>query len=423
MVALVGFLILILMIVFLSTRKFSVHFCLVVLPIVGALICGAGIAEIGDFVKAGISSIHGTAVMLTFAVLFFGTLFDAGMFTPIINRILKVSKGDPLKVCLGTAVIATLSSLDGSAATTYLITCTAMIPLFTQLGMRITSLAAITGLCAGVMNMTPWGGPTMRAATVLEMDVADFFSNMIPTMLFGLVVVYLITVLIGLGERKRVGIQSDSEIRIEEENQITWKLYFNWGMTVLAIFCLVRSILPTSTVFVILYPIVLTVNYPDLNKQKETIKRQAPSAITTASIIFSAGVFTGIMKNAGFIEAMSNAIASHIPVGGSALLPLIVALCSIPLSLCLDPDSIYYGVLPVIISIGAGFGISGQSIATAMLLGGYTVATSIAPLTGATWVLVSESGLELTQHQKRTIPWAFVVTGGMALFSLIFGII
>ena len=38
--------------------------------------------------------------MLMFAILYFGIMIDSGLFDPVISRILKFVKGDPLKLLL-----------------------------------------------------------------------------------------------------------------------------------------------------------------------------------------------------------------------------------------------------------------------------------------------------------------------------------
>ena len=50
-----------------------------------------------DYMGKGLSSIVATGVMFIFAILFFSTCSDAGVFDPIINRILKFTGEDPVK--------------------------------------------------------------------------------------------------------------------------------------------------------------------------------------------------------------------------------------------------------------------------------------------------------------------------------------
>ena len=85
---------------------------------------------------------------------------------------MRVVHGDPVKIVVGTAVLALLVSLDGDGSTTYMITIAAMLPLYQRLGMRRIILACVTMLAGGVMNILPWGGPTARAASALRSTAA-----------------------------------------------------------------------------------------------------------------------------------------------------------------------------------------------------------------------------------------------------------
>ena len=107
----------------------------------------------------GLSSIVATGVMFIFAILFFSTCSDAGVFDPIINRILKFTGEDPVKVCIGTFLIGCICHLDGSGATTFLIAIPACMPLFQKLKMNLWVEATIVALAAGIMNVMPGAAP------------------------------------------------------------------------------------------------------------------------------------------------------------------------------------------------------------------------------------------------------------------------
>lgn len=68
-----------------------------------------------------------------------------------------------------------LVALDGDGASTFLITISALLPVYKRLGMRPLVLAGVVCLGAGVMNMVPWGGPTARAMAALHLSSSDMF--------------------------------------------------------------------------------------------------------------------------------------------------------------------------------------------------------------------------------------------------------
>jgi CitMHS family citrate-Mg2+:H+ or citrate-Ca2+:H+ symporter len=187
------------------TKRLPALVALIVVPIVFGLLGGFG-AELGPMMLAGIKSLAPTGVMLMFAILYFGIMIDAGLFDPVVRKILKLVDGDPMKIVVGTAALAMFVSLDGDGATTYMITVSAMLPLYKRLGMSRLVLACVIMLAGGVFNILPWGGPTARAASALGVDVSEIFLPMILPMAVTVVWVLFVAYILGKKERKRVGV-------------------------------------------------------------------------------------------------------------------------------------------------------------------------------------------------------------------------
>lgn len=142
-----------------------------------------------------------------------------------------------------------------------------------------------------------------------------------------------------------------------------------------------------------------------------------------ASILFAAGCFTGILKGSGMMEAMGGTVQSFFPEQLGKQIPLLTGLLAMPASLLFDPDSFYFGILPLLSSTAETFGASSLEVGQAAILGQMTTGFPISPLTGSTFLLVGLAGVELGDHQKKTIPLAFLVTLVMLLVSVILGII
>src|SRR4051794_140268 len=111
--------------VLIMTKRMSALVALVIVPIVFGLLAGFG-ADLGGMMLDGITKLAPTGVMLMFAILYFGIMIDVGLFEPLVRRLVRVVHGDPVRVALGTAVLALLVSLDGDGSTTYMITTAAM---------------------------------------------------------------------------------------------------------------------------------------------------------------------------------------------------------------------------------------------------------------------------------------------------------
>jgi len=141
-----------------------------------------------------------------------------------------------------------------------------------------------------------------------------------------------------------------------------------------------------------------------------------------ASVLLAAGVFTGIMKGAGLTKAMTQVAVSFIPPEFASHIPVIIAVISMPLSLLFDPDSFYFGVLPVVAEVGKSLGVPIIQVGQAAIMGQMTTGFPISPLTPATFLLIGLTKIELGEHQKFTIPFTFATSIVMTIIAILTGL-
>ncbi|MFF2571654.1 CitMHS family transporter [Streptomyces sp. NPDC058084] len=211
MLTILGFAMIATFLVLIMMKKMSPIAALVLIPALFCVAVGQG-AQLGDYVIEGVGKLAPTAAMLMFAIVYFGVMIDVGLFDPIVRGILRFCKADPVRVVVGTAVLAAIVSLDGDGSTTFMITVSAMYPLYKRLGMSLVVMTGVAATANGVMNTLPWGGPTARAATALKLDAADIFVPMIPALGAGLLFVFVLAYVLGRRERKRIGYLSLDEV-------------------------------------------------------------------------------------------------------------------------------------------------------------------------------------------------------------------
>lgn len=432
MLALIGFLIIIVMMVLIFKSKALPAFCFAVLPIIGAFICGFNLTEISEFIGKGVGSTWQTAILFIFSVTYFGIMNDAGLFDKLVDGLVQKAGKNITLILLFTSIIAMIGHIDGAAATTYLITIPTMLPIYKKMKIRPTVLLLLCGAATGIMNLVPWGGPTIRAASTAGVDATELWIKMIPMQIFGLVALLAIAVFLGRVETKRIaklGLSMDTEteeIIAQKEADNSLKrpklLWFNLLFTLILIIALVRKWLPTYAVFMVGTIIVLAVNYPDPQLQQKRIQAHAPSSIMLTVTLLCAGVFLGIMTQSGMVLEMSTVLINALPVGLQRYLHYIVGALGAPLGMVLGPDPYYYGIMPIIGQIVEPFGITLDTVGRAMLIG-ENVGLSVSPVVPPTFLAIGLAGVELKEHIRFSfLPlWALSVV--MMLFAIVIGII
>lgn len=431
MLAILGFLTIAVLLLLVLAKRLSAMVALIVLPLIAGLIAGFD-AQMNKFVIDGIKSIAPTVGMLVFAILFFGVMSDAGAMDPIINRILKFAGQKPSRIVVGAAVLATISHLDGAGASTFLITIPPMLALFTKLQMDKRILACVVATAAGISNSLPWGGPTMRAASSLNLSVDDIYLPLIPAQIVGLLCLYCFAWYLGKKEEKRLGLTqidnaletnaiyqlSEEEIKLRRPS----RFWLNAIITVITLVALVSGKVAPALCFMVGTVLALLVNYPSIAEQQERLNAHAKAALMLAALLLAAGVFTGVMKGSGMLTAMAQAMAGHIPHDMGAGIVWILAILSVPLSLLFDPDSFYFGVLPVIAEVAKATGVEPITVAQAALIGQMTTGFAISPLTASTFLLVGLVGVDLGEHQRFTFPVMFIISIIMATALGVLGV-
>lgn len=474
MLTILGFVMIATFLVLIMTKKMSPIAALVLIPALFCVLVGQG-ANLGDYVIEGVGELAPTAAMLMFAIVYFGVMIDVGLFDPIVRGILRFCQADPMRIVVGTALLASIVSLDGDGSTTFMITVSAMYPLYKRLKMSLVVLTGVAATANGVMNTLPWGGPTARAATALKVDATDIFVPMIPALAVGLLAVFVLAYVLGLRERKRLGTLTldevlepvtetvlveagggsgareveptrkggagggsasgdkgadaqepadDDDFQGLDPNRSTLRprlYWFNAGLTLVLLTAMIMQLMPIPVLFLLGAALALTVNFPSMTDQRARIAAHADNVLNVSGMVFAAAVFTGVLTGTGMVEHMADWLVSAVPEGMGPHMGIVAGVLSLPLTYFMSNDGFYFGVLPVLAEAGAAHGVSPLEVARASIVGQPLHMSS--PLVPAVYVLVGMAKVEFGDHTKFTVKWAVLTSLVVLAAAILFGII
>lgn len=433
--AIVGYAVILIMMVMILKGKATPAFCFSILPLLGALICGFGLTEILEFIDTGINTVWKTAILFIFSVCYFSTMNDAGLFDPLVKWLVKMAGNNIVLIMVATSLIAVVGHLDGAAASTYLITIPVMLPIFKRMHLNPLMLLLLVGLSTGIMNLVPWGGPTIRAATAIGVDATNLWISMIPMQIFGLVVALAGAVICGRLEQCRLireGIDLTSlsesgglgagEAGLDDSLRRPKLFWINLFLTVIVIALLVEATITPYLIFLFGTMVAMAINYPNMKLQGQLLKKYAPSCIDLTVTLLAAGIFLGIFSNSGMITSMAQVLINLLPEFMLKYLYVIMGILGGPIGIIMGPDPYYYAVMPLVIETVAPYGITASQVAHAMLIG-ENVVLSVSPCVAANYLAFGLSGIELKDHMKFSFKWQWLVSILMLIFAVIIGIV
>ncbi len=420
-------------------KKMSPFTALVLIPLAFALVAVlTGVVQdvnIGTLVRQGLfgnnskdklTAMKGTAetgVMLLFAILYFSLMLDSGLFDPITNKMIRFAKGDPMKVLVATAIVAAAVSMNGDGTTTTLICCSAFVPIYKKLDMKLMNLGVLVILQNTIMNLLPWGGPTARAMSVLGVE-ADILGYLAPGMVLSILyVIFFVARGMGKKERARLGIKELTDAELDELTTISdpevlairrpQNFWINAIMTLVLIGWLVAGSFIDAievkpvVLFLIGTGLAMMINYPDLKTQSKRIGENAGDAVQVVLLVFGAGVFMGLFQGTGMAKALTDSIVHIIPQQLAGFWSLIIALISVPGTFFLTNDGFYYGVLIPFAEIGRQYGFTDMQMALASLMG--QAFHLLSPLVAFIYLLLRLTGLDMGEWQRESAKYAAVV--------------
>ncbi|NLZ98244.1 MAG: citrate transporter [Micrococcus sp.] len=428
--------------------KVSPVVAMALVPTVGALVLGFGFEDLQAFFTSGLDQVMSIVVMFIFAIIFFGILSDAGLFDPVIRRLILMTRGRVLLVTIGTVVIGAVAHLDGAGATTFLLTIPALLPLYQALNMSKYLLLLLVSLSASIMNMVPWGGPLIRSATVINEDPGEMYQQLVPLQGVGMVMLLGLAVLLGVREIRRINakvgtgmVQSVDNVdvrtiandfsarQLEDRKDLVGKInshrviyWLNIVVVIAVLTTMLAGWLDPALSFVLGVSVLLPMNFNSAKLQIDRMKAHAPNALMMASVIIAAAVFLGVLNESGMLENVALAMLQIIPESVGQYLHIIVGVFGVPLDMLTSTDAYYFSVMPVVEATASQFGVAATSTAYAMLIGN-VIGTFVSPFAPAVWLAMGLAEADIGKHIRYSfvIMWGFSVA--LLLVAMLMGIV
>ena len=428
MLALIGFTLMVMLMLVLMKEKMAPPLAFILLPIIAAALAGFGAEEIAGFISTGMKTMMSTAILFIFSISYFTMMSDARLFDPIIHFLIRRTGKSITTVLVAVLLTTFVAHLDGSGATTFLIVVPAFLPICRKMGVRPKALLAAMCGGYGVMNLVPWGGPTIRAASAANVEVGDLYHFMIPGVVCLVLIAIGIVLIVSKIEKKNGAGVSVAE-HTEEEGQSEKKevkksiYFFNLALTlVMLVLLFMDTPLPLYSIFMVAFAVGMIVNYPNAKMQNKKIKEYGTNAMVMTMTLFAVGVFMGVIKDSGMVEAMANAIVAMLPAAIAPHMHWFMCLFAVPLLMVLGTDAFYYALLPIIMGVVEPFGVTPETVAAAFLLTA-TLGTPVSPSVAAVYVGLGLADVSIGEHIKYSLRLVWPASIVVLILATLVGVI
>lgn len=416
MLAFIGLATVLVAVLLLVSGRLSPLVTFVVVPLLGACAAGVDLAQAQKLVASGMSTVAPIVALFIFAILFFSIMNEQGLFEPLIRALLKFAGDHPHRVLMVTVLVAAMVHLDGAGATTYVVTITALLPIYQRLNIDVRHLPMLAGMSAGIMNMEPWTPATLRAASALHLDPVLLWRPLWSVQVAGLV--FALGLAWWLGQRRRpvvegAGVAATAAAPARTVDVPLWRRIANGVLTAAVIAAMLFSGISTVLVLMVGVAIALPLNYKGASAQMATVRRHSAEALLLAAVLLCAGVFLGVLNGSGMLTAVSNEIVAVIPVSLGHWVHIIVGAFATPLGMMFGSDSYYFGIMPVLVSVGQAHGVTPDAVARALMIG-ENVGFAISPVVGSAYLAAGLAGVEFGAHIRHSLLY----TWGVALAML-----
>lgn len=434
MMTIMAFVMLAIIIACVFYKKLPMQFVLAIVPIICALILGFSINDVSEMALNSINNtMKSVGYMLLFGLMYFTLLSETGMFEIIVKNIMKLTKGkiNVYIVMVLTTLISAIGMLTASPVSTYLIVFPVLLSLYNKTNFDKKAAMIIAQTTIAAMSFLPWSMGIATSAVFAEVDPLELSKQVVPITLCFIPVIVAQWVFFAMRHKKQMNllpIQEGSKKEVVEKEEVNKNpnlrpnlFWINFIVFILAVFSLAYFRIPAYLVFIVASFITTMINYPNPRDHRPLWEKSGKTYYNTLIMLIGISVFVGIFNGTGMIKEISNVIVSIFPQFLSRYMHIILlALCVIIIRFI--PYQLYNSFYPLLISVGASFGLTGVVI-IAPFVTNLAFATGSSPMTPTTHVGVSLLGIDIEEFCNLSVKVQTVSNIAVIVIGLLLGAI
>ena len=182
---------------------------------------------------------------------------------------------------------------------------------------------------------------------------------------------------------------------------------------------LVWNKVPSYMVFMAAAFITAVVNYPKPKEYNKLLNEVSPRIINTVMMLIGISTFLGILNSTGMVGELANTIVTNVPTFMTRYIHIILAMLLVFIIRFL-PNKFINSMYPVLISVGATYGLSGTDV-IAPFVCNMSLATGSSPFTAATHVGTGLMEIDTTEYCNKSAVIQGISNILILVIALLFG--
>lgn len=431
MIAIIGLLLFVVTSAIALSRKTYLVIPFMTVPILAGLACGFSFNDVMKFAATGVDSVFNAVLLCIFAVLYFSVLSETGMFDIIVDKLVRITKGNIYIIMCVTVLVAFIGHLDGAYITTFVVSIPALAPLYKRMKIDPKLLVLLIALAATPMCAMPWGNPVKIAVFDKNLDPVAMSQGLYPVLGCMLLLAFLYAVGCAYFWKRKNGSEYESmraSIMAEKSGSKVdfsnkpfarpkrfWMnlLLFAFSM---GVFVFVTSV-KTYLLFMLFSAIALVLNY-DAKGQGDIVRKYAPMMLAPSILFMGIGIMIGVLDGTGMVKQMVDIMLSVVPASLARYTNVLWGILAMPIGVVV-PYQALMSVSPLLLGIGHACGLNSYQVLSYQCMAYLNPAS---PVVAANNIAAELAGVDIIDLAKYSFLPVFIFNTISVLLCFAFGV-